>query len=718
MRDLVIWWLTTEIISWGSFPLLFSLFSRLYDQGFGLSKTLGFFFPAYLNWILISLHIIPYHRIPLTITILIMVILSFQRVIKNKIFFQSFFKNRWKMIVSLEAIFLGGGLIFTFIRSFEPAIFGAEKFMDFAFLHRIVKSQHFPPSDPWLSGFPINYYYFGYYMIASLIKITTVAPSRGYNLALATWFALTLSGGFSLSYNLRPRLKVGILGAALVTIWGNLGGLWQIIQKGKILPFDYWWSSRIIPFTINEFPYFSFLHGDLHPHLLVLPLVLAALTLQYYWFSQMLTGKRSFHYFLLLALVLGGIGVTNFWDFPTQVLIYGILLSILFIRKYRAEKELLSGAKFMGWFLLLLSIAFITYLPFYLHYQSQFQGLGRVHATTRLDHFFLIFGFFLTVVIVYLGRNYYFFLRQFSSGERKSLTLGLILLILILNLMTQNSVITIFFPLLFWLGISLINLSSSKEELFVYILLLVGSIILIGCEILYLRDAYGEDLHRMNTVFKFYFQAWVLLGLIVSYLIFSFIEGKIFQTTAPRSIKYRQMTIKFVSLGLISLLGVTSLIYPFAATITRTNYFRGQPELDGAYFIRQHYPEDYRIIEWLKQQSSPDSVILEASGEPYSYYSRISTFTGLSTVLGWGNHEGLWRGSWEEVYHRQRIIDTIYRTRDVSQARSLLNHYRVKYVCIGTLERKLYPADSLDKFSLFMKPVFQFQNALIYENPF
>ena len=712
MPELFSWWLTIEIVTWISFPLLFFLFARLPDRGFGLSKILGIFIPAYINWIMVSLHIIPYHRLPLILAIVIIALLSLRQVIKNKLSFQSFFKNHWKMIIVLETIFLGGGFIFTFIRSFEPNILGAEKFMDFAFLHRIVKSQHFPPPDPWLSGFTINYYYFGYYMVASLIKIAAITPSQGYNLALATWFALTLTGAFSFSYNLRPRLRTGILGAILVAILGNLGGLWQIIQNRKIFPFDYWFSSRIIPFTINEFPYFSFLHGDLHPHLLVLPLVLAALTLQYFWFSGFPTGKKVYYFSILFALVLGGIGVTNFWDFPTQILIWGILLFFHCYQEYSHHRPL-SWIKTVGWFLMVFIFAFIAYFPFYLHFQPQFQGIDIVHAITRLNQFLLIFGFFLTLLTIHLGRNYYHFLQQFPSEQRKTLTLGLIFLVLVIYLITQKAVITALFPLLFWLGLSLKS-SSSSEDSFIHVLLLVGIFALVGCEIIYLRDAYGEDLHRMNTVFKFYFQTWVLLGLANAYLLPSLIKQHF--PLFRRERKYWLISLRFFSLFLIISLFLSGLIYPLAATITHTNYFRGQPHLDGAFFIQQDYPEDYRIIDWLNRYAPSDAIILEASGEPYSYYARISTFTGLSTLLGWGNHEGLWRGSWEEVQRRQEIITNIYQTQDVSQARSLIDHYRIKYVCVGTLERKLYSPESLNKFLLFMKPVYQFKDAVIYES--
>jgi len=109
-------------------------------------------------------------------------------------------------------------------------------------------------------------------------------------------------------------------------------------------------------------------------------------------------------------------------------------------------------------------------------------------------------------------------------------------------------------------------------------------------------------------------------------------------------------------------------------------------------------------------------VILEAVGGSYSQYARISTHTGLPTVLGWPGHEVQWRGGTREMGSREADIATLYTTPDWQTARDILTRYHVRYVYLGPLERQTYPVSDF-KFRTYLQVVFQQGGVTVYEVP-
>ena len=181
-----------------------------------------------------------------------------------------------KYIIKFEIIFLLAFLIFALIRAFSPDIYWTGgKFMDMTFINSLLRTTGFPPLDPWMSGTVTYYYYFGYLIVSNLIYITGIFPSMDFNLATASFFALSFTTAFGIGFNITEKIKYGIFTGFFVTIAGNLVGFIQVMYifrkenlMNNIFSFNYWASSRVIPETINEFPFFSFLQGDLHPHMI------------------------------------------------------------------------------------------------------------------------------------------------------------------------------------------------------------------------------------------------------------------------------------------------------------------------------------------------------------------------------------------------------------------------------------------------------------------
>jgi uncharacterized membrane protein len=220
-----------------------------------------------------------------------------------------------------------------------------------------------------------------------------------------------------------------------------------------------------------------------------------------------------------------------------------------------------------------------------------------------------------------------------------------------------------------------------------------------GPEFLYLRDNFG---YRINTIFKFYYQAWIVLSIAAAYGI----------VVLLRNMRGR-WDIPFI-LGLIILLGI-ALTYPALSILNKTNNFRPAfgYTLDDFERVQRENPDEAAAITWLR--SAPDGVVAEAVGGAYSSYGRISIYTGLPTVLGWGNHEGQWRDQALQG-SRQSDIETLYKNNDWVTTQDILNRYNIRYVFVGGLERSTYQVNE-EKFNRFLKPVFQQGNVTVYEVP-
>ena len=268
--DIAIWWLVLEIIGFLALPISCYFCRNLKDSGYCASKPLGLLLVTYISWI-ISI-VVGYSYISVLLSLVVIAAFSFWIYIKKDVVH---FDNKY--IIKFEVIFLLAFLIFAFIRAYSPDIYwtGGEKFMDMTFINSMLRTTGFPPLDPWMSGTVTYYYYFGYLVVSNLINITGILPSIAFNLATASFFALSFTTAFGIGFNITEKIKYGILTAFFVTIAGNLVGFFQVIYIfakenaiNNMFSFNYWASSRVIPDTINEFPYFSFLHGDLHPHMI------------------------------------------------------------------------------------------------------------------------------------------------------------------------------------------------------------------------------------------------------------------------------------------------------------------------------------------------------------------------------------------------------------------------------------------------------------------
>jgi uncharacterized membrane protein len=240
---------------------------------------------------------------------------------------------------------------------------------------------------------------------------------------------------------------------------------------------------------------------------------------------------------------------------------------------------------------------------------------------------------------------------------------------------------------------------SSRD--FIGLLLLTAITLILVPEFFYLRDQFGW---RMNTIFKFYYQAWILLSVAAAYCTAKFLLRK--NHSIPLAVVENVITAALI---------LVFICYPIFGLATITNHFKPvEWNLDGAAYLQRYNPDDYAGIEYLK--NAPYGVVAEAIGGSYSGFARVATFSGLPNVLGWPGHESQWRGGAEEMGSREGDIERLYRTSNWDEAREILAQYQIRYVFVGSLERSSLRVNEA-KFQSRLKIIFQQGQVVIYEAP-
>ena len=249
-------------------------------------------------------------------------------------------------------------------------------------------------------------------------------------------------------------------------------------------------------------------------------------------------------------------------------------------------------------------------------------------------------------------------------------------------------------------------------------------------EIVFLKDVFVGSYPRMNTVFKFYFQAWALLSITCGAAIYFIYEG--FQSFIHLNNEHGQrwaaQSIRVIwSMALLAFF-LAGSVYPIVGSYQRTNHFIERTNsLDGLNYLQSYDPGDYAAIRWLNSHIQGSPVIVEAYGQQggdYSDYGRISAFTGLPTLMGWAGHEYQWRVNWlndaynaNDFYRRGADINAIYTNTNAETVLSLMKQYNVRYLYIGSLEKATYPQANLNRFSKFMQTIYAANGVTIYQVP-
>lgn len=807
----LVWLLVAVCLGLVAWPVLWCLTPHLLDGGYGLSRVFGLVLVAYGAWLAASAGIAPFQRSTLVAAGLGLAALSALILARRGTAFLRSIRGTWPLLLAAEAAFAAGFVICLWMRLVNPdlwhPVFGGEKPMDFAYLNAVVKSDSFPPYDPWFAGGWINYYYFGFVLVAALLKLTGIVPSVAYNLALALWMGLVAQAAFSVASNLachrrapgrrlRGPIAAGGLAAGFVVLAGNLDAviqtrdaLWQaggstfqsgipllaglvrtaagvvaVLQGARLGGFDFWRSTRLIgpedPGPITEFPFFTFLYGDLHAHLLALPVTLLVCGLAVEvvrsaaWRRWLYTAGplarpplAALGRYLALAGVLGlGVGAlraTNTWDFPTYTAVALAAFAVLF-RPLRSDQlgratfaVAISGALVVG-------ASTLLFAPYLAHYRLFYSGVEPSGARTALGQFLTINGvwlFFLTSwLLLELGRrarpvsplhsappqSYRFYglalplVLDRSRGAGLSLLAGVVLAAVLALALAGWETLALLAALAGGLGGVIAARWRARETVFVASLALLALAVLALPEVVAIKG----DVGRMNTVFKFYFQAWTLLA--VASAVWLVRLAPLGRWRWPALIRWRSPW-RIAATALIA----ATLIYPLRGAPARLalRFEPLPPTLDGmAYMQWASYrdrerdaalPADYAAIRWLQDNVAGSPVILEANTGLYKWGSRISIYTGLPTVVGWDWHQKQQRVAMaDQVDERVRDVRTIYNTPRLDEALRLLGKYDVAYIYVGGLERIYYTSEGLRKFEeapdTVLEPIYRNASVTIY----
>lgn len=700
------WYLVLLVIGIIFTPLTKKIFKSFkYDFGYPFAKTLGIILLSYFVFVLGIVKILPFNYFGLIFALCLFAIINWFIYKNNK----RSEVTSYKLHVTIfeESLFLFCLFFWTFIRSQEPSIHGLEKFMDFGFINSILKTEFFPPKDMWYSPEPINYYYFGHLSGAVLIKLSNIKASIGYNLILATIFAQGVTQVFSLIINIIKRydqkinqFKViifGLIGAYLVNLGGNLHALY-LFTKGypndnpipfwKILsgfnPTSYWYpnATRFIPFTIHEFPSYSYVVADLHGHVFDIPFVLLTLAILFLFFTKKQISKLVPSPYSLIPIVFLGFMtaihyMTNAFDGPIYILLTLFIFFVMFGFSYKL---------FLNSFVLISSFLIFS-LPFSWFFKPFVSGIGVNCAPKFLTDLkkigpflfesgncqispfwmlFILWGFFWISFIIFLLVRH--------SGERSD---------------------------------SRIDSGQARmTSNFIFILFTFGIFLTIIPEFFYIKDIYPAHF-RANTMFKLGYQAFSMMG-IASIVTFYLLKN------IKRSITYYLMSIIFIFFLFFP------AIYPYFSVPSYYGSLNRPVQLDGQAWMTKDYLEDNEIVDYLNKNEKGQPVILEAQGDSYTDYGRISAFTGLPTVAGWWVHQWLWRGSSDVVGKRIPEVVTLYESSNIAETKSLINKYKIKYVIVSRLERQKYPNLNEEKWLKIGKLIFKSSNgfgALYQVNP-
>jgi YYY domain-containing protein len=669
-----------------------------------------------------------------------------------------------------EGVFLGSFGLFLFIRAANPdlwhPVFGGEKPMNFAYLNAVTRSVYFPPYDPWFAGGIINYYYFGFVVVAVPIKLTGILPQIAFNLAQPTLFGALCAGAFSLAFALSipargkvARATAYLSGAAAVLMVGVLGNLdaglqvfdqlWKlggefapqsggvarlgagvlaVVQGAHFPALDFWRSTRFIGpedvGPIHEFPYFTFLYGDLHAHQIALPLTVAVLLVG----LNLMRGLRAdpvrtpWLGLSLAGLLVATLRATNTWDFPTYAAIVGLMLVLgslpaLIRFDRRAIQTLVLSLGVFGVFILL------SFAPYLQRYQLFYNGVDPVKARTALSQYLTIHGLFL-----FLGASLcaWYFVQARRVAVRRQTTLvaepgyyGMLVPFAGLNGFASAAGGLVGAGVLIGLALVLGGYATRG-----FIVLGIG-VAAAAC-VAHWRQANRSlqaalfavalcatlipefvalqgDVGRMNTVFKFYLQAWVLLSVVAAVGLGWLVRR------SERELLLRKVRPAWVALAAIFVLAGAA--YPLLASQAKVGLrFADLPlSLDGMQYMNfaryrddgedLNLPADAAAIRWLQDNVVGTPVVLEGRSPVYRWGSRMSIYTGLPTILGWDVHEGQQRTGYPGMLQeRMHDVERAYASDDPRETLTLLRKYQVRYVVVGGLERTYYPAVGLAKF--------------------
>ena len=714
------WWMTLIVLGILMQPLAITLFSRFHDGGWVFSKALGIVVCGYVVWLLSSVKLVKFTRTACFIVSFLVlaagaVLFYYLKMKKDRKYRISEFYNNDRLISIFcsEAIFFCVFVFWCYLKGKNPAAYGTERFMDYNYMLSIFKGEYMPPKDVWLSGEGINYYYLGQYYAAFITKLASVPVTHGYNIAMMMLPAFGFSMPYSLAVNLlktrftdrkdelvsekakskeyRAEIRrteswlMPSLGGFLAAIGVSASSSMHYPVYRYLVPkldkllnrvpkkTGYWFpdATRYIgeyyerdDKTIHEFPVYSYVIGDLHAHVIntifvmTLLAVLLAFMLRRKAISDRIRDigqadapdsilKEVLNPMVLTAAFLIGIFyMTNTWDFAIYFVVSGAIILFSNLVVYGFKKRALIVTIWHA--LVFVVMSFLVSLPFRIAFKKISKGIGITSRHSLFRELLVLWGLPVACMIALAVVLVVECVRAQKASRKKE----------------KKPFIRALFD------------SMTIPDMFVLtIMLCAGGLVLIP-EVVFARDIYGGAYERANTMFKLAYQAFILFEIGMAYVIFRFLVIK-------RSIAQKF----FAGTALVLML----LCAGYFKNATDAWFTGDYTTLDASAFLKTTNQADAEMVEYINNYIKGQPVIAEMGGLSYTYFNRISTFTGNPTVIGWQTHEWLWRcnGSGDcpqEVIDRKEDIKKLYSSQDADEVRAIIDKYDIEYIYYGECE--------------------------------
>ncbi|MET0512886.1 MAG: DUF2298 domain-containing protein [Thermoleophilaceae bacterium] len=751
----LVWMLALIAAGIVGLPYVWVAGASLPDRGFAFARPVGILLVAWISWWLASAEVAPFSRGTLVMVAAALGAGGIAITLGRHREMVAWARGNARVLAAEEAVFWALFAAFLAVRWANPDLWhpwlGGEKPMDLAYLNAVVKSEEFPPYDPWFAGGYINYYYFGFVIVGALVKATAIAPYVAYNLAIPTLAALLGAAAFGTCLALVTRIRGAVgrrslltaaFAAVFVVVIGNLGEVKVLVERAKgEIPVDWWFwnASRAIspgpgePGPITEFPAFTYLFADLHAHAMALPFTATALGLALGYVGAG-TGDRRLGAavrFLLLAIVVGSLWVINTWDFPTYAALAAVAL-LLGSWTARGRLDLHALVRAAALAIALVGAAYVAYLPFHDHFRSTFTGFDVWRGgRTSLGDYLTIHGFFLFLITSALVAD--FAVANDLGPAARALRLvvrtrkprrlfdlhralvhpsiayvasaaGVVVVALAVPVLAVvgESVAGLIVALL-TLTVVLVprrireNAPALGQRLWQMTLVLVacGLLLTLAVEYVVVQDI---DIGRSNTVFKTYLQVWVVWGL----------AAAVGAHVTHDALRHLGRAVRIAWQSAAVLLFAATLLYPAFATRARIDHRFDTSvgaTLDGSAFMAKAVhsdrgrmltlAHDLGAIRWMLDNVEGSPVVAELNTRPtlYGWGNRFAMFTGNPAIVGWDFHQRQQRGSATPEAIESRIADVqqAYRTRDPERAYRIFRRYGAEYLVVGELERAYFP---------------------------
>ncbi len=817
-----IWYLFIFVLGLFAYPIARLALPGIRQYAYPLGRIVGLVLLAWISWMGGSVGV-PYTRVSISVAFIIVAVAGVSLWLMRRDQFKEDWNSNRRFFVMVEILFFVFFLIDLLIRlgnsdMWHPAK-GGERPMDFSYFNAVLKSTSFPPYDPWFAGGYINYYYYGFVLVGTPVKLLGIVPSIAYNFILPTWFALIAIGAFAIGWNLLDngrrttpvpaysasvvdgRLVSGLAASVMTVLLGNLGtirllfnGFIRVAAPAGIVPVDatfiqkwgwalqgvfltfggaqlpigrgdwYWFPSRVIPAPndvepITEFPLFTFLYSDMHAHMIVMPITLFIIA----WAVSFLKSRAQMsraEWVAALgmgALMIGALRPTNTWDLYTYfplaalALAYTLYRNPLTLPLSQRERGLPSPeggrAGDGGWLgraivaigvvALFYIVGSLLYSPFTYWYSQSYGAVDPwMGSHTPISSYLTQWGLFLFIIVAWLAwetrdwmastpvshlnklRNYALFIE---------IGIAVVIALMVYSAVEGVRAGLLALPLAAWAGILIFRPDMTDVKRAVLLMVGTALVLTLAVEVVVLVG----DIGRMNTVFKLYLQAWMLLAVSSAAAFGWLINVFPFWRLRWRTIFQAGLYALIAGAFLFTFTATTDKISDrMSATTPRTldslEYMKYSSYADyGRDFSLN---DDYYAIHWMQENIQGSPVILEAAsaGRQYEWHSRFTIYTGLPGVVGWQWHQQQQRVMQSnEVIQRGIEVDSFYTSPDKDAAANFIRKYDVRYIVVGQMELAKYtPVDSnlpngllkFDEFNgVLWKEVYRYGDTVIYE---